>query len=290
MVTISCYLMGGLGNQLFQIFTSISYCIRNNYDLVLPYSDSLNIGIERKTYWNNFLSKLKKYTTFNKELQYTNDQIFQFVRYREIGHHYNEIPNKLDNIMFFGYFQSYKYFENEKENIFSIIKLIDIKNNILNEYPEYSFSDKNIISMHFRLGDYKLNPHIHPILPYEYYYNALSHLLLYTKIDKPIVILYFCEKEDYIFVKTIIDKLLEEFTGFEFLKIDDNIEDWKQMIIMSNCHSNIIANSSFSWWGAYFNNNINKNVYYPSIWFGKSVNNNTNTMFPENWIKIDCNI
>jgi hypothetical protein len=60
------------------------------------------------------------------------------------------------------------------------------------------------------------------------------------------------------------------------------------MIIMSNCHSNIIANSSFSWWGAYFNNNENKIVCYPSLWFGEFLKNNMDSMFPEKWVQIDC--
>jgi len=281
--------MGGLGNQLFQIFASFAYCIRNRYNLVLPYSEVLDTGKIRKTYWDNFLSSFKELTTFGKNIKFTNDQLYEFVRYREIGHHYNEIPYDLDtNIMFFGYFQSYKYFEKVKEQIFSFMKLDDIKNKISKEYPEYFFIDKIAVSMHFRLGDYKTKTHIHPILPYEYYFNALYHLLIYIEFDKPIVILYFCEEEDNEHVKGIIDKLTIHLTGFTFIKVDDNIDDWKQMIIMSNCHSNIIANSSFSWWGAYFNNNENKIVCYPSVWFGEVLKNNMDSMFPEKWVQIDC--
>ena len=55
---------------------------------------------------------------------------------------------------------------------------------------------------------------------------------------------------------------------------------------MSLCEHNIIANSTFSWWGAYFNTNVNKIVCYPSLWFGKNCNNNVKDLFPEKWIKI----
>ena len=279
--------MGGLGNQLFQIFASFAYCIRNYNLLILPYSELLETGKVRKTYWNNILSSFKELTTFGKNVQFTNDQLYEFVRYREIGHHYNEIPYDLNtNIMFFGYFQSYKYFEKEKDQIFSFIKSDNMKKKVLDEYPEYLFKNQIAISMHFRLGDYKDISHIHPILPYEYYYNALYHLLLHIEINKPIVVLYFCEEEDNDNVKKIIDKLSDKFISFTFVKVNDSIDDWKQMLIMSNCYSNIIANSSFSWWGAYFNSNPDKIVCYPSLWFGKSVKNNMDSMFPTEWIKI----
>ena len=70
----------------------------------------------------------------------------------------------------------------------------------------------------------------------------------------------------------------------EILICDYNIEDYEQMLLMSLCQHNIIANSSFSWWGGYFNNNLEKNVCYPSVWNGST--NETQDLFPENWNKI----
>ena len=60
------------------------------------------------------------------------------------------------------------------------------------------------------------------------------------------------------------------------------------MVLMSCCEHNIIANSSFSWWGAYFNDNPEKIVCYPSVWFGpKLQNKKTEDMFPKDWKKIN---
>ena len=59
------------------------------------------------------------------------------------------------------------------------------------------------------------------------------------------------------------------------------------MLLMSLCDHNIIANSSFSWWAAYFNVNPEKIVCYSSQWFGPKCNNSTRDLFPENWIKIE---
>lgn len=55
---------------------------------------------------------------------------------------------------------------------------------------------------------------------------------------------------------------------------------------MSLCNHNIIANSTFSWWGAYFNINPEKIVCYPNVWFGSECNNSTQDLFPKNWVKI----
>ena len=62
------------------------------------------------------------------------------------------------------------------------------------------------------------------------------------------------------------------------------MSDWEEMLAMSLCNHNIIANSTFSWWGAYFNSNEDKIVCYPSVWFGPELkNNNTVDLFPEEW-------
>ena len=75
----------------------------------------------------------------------------------------------------------------------------------------------------------------------------------------------------------------------EFIRCPQAVsQDWQQMLVMSCCHHNIIANSSFSWWGAYLNKNIRKIVCYPSKWFGpKTQHHDTSDLCPEEWTKID---
>ena len=289
MSIISCVMMGGLGNQLFQIFTTIAYAIRYKRKIVLPYYEDLAFGTIRPTYWNSFLSPLKNMTTANHNLNYSNDHLSRLVQYRECGHHYNQIPSLPNKeFMLFGYFQSPLYFENEKDTIFSLIRLAESKKNIAIEYPQYVYDNAITISMHFRIGDYKNLQENHPLMPYEYYYNALMHMLLNLHIDNPINVLYFCEEDDNDIVSSMIQQCSQEFTGFKFIKVDDSIEDWKQMLIMSNCHHHIIANSSFSWWGAYLNNASDKIVCYPSLWFGPALaSKNVRDMFPPEWTRID---
>jgi hypothetical protein len=140
--------------------------------------------------------------------------------------------------------------------------------------------------MHFRLGDYNNIQESHPVMPYEYYSNALRYILSCRK-QISYRVLYFCEKDDIIDVSNTVALLMKEFPNVEFIKVDDIIDDWQQMLIMSCCNDNIIANSSFSWWGSFFNRNENKIVCHPCKWFGPNLNHDTVDLFPSDWIKID---
>ena len=87
------------------------------------------------------------------------------------------------------------------------------------------------------------------------------------------------------FIDTI-NELIKEFPNVEFIKVDDTIDDWQQMLIMSCCRDNIIANISYSWWGSFFNKNENKIVCYPCQWFGPNLNHDTIDLYPSTWKKI----
>jgi hypothetical protein len=149
--------------------------------------------------------------------------------------------------------------------------------------------------MHFRLGDYKNLPDCHPILSREYYVNALKNILDSSiRNNNQYKVLYFCEAEDNSTVQETIDFLKEIFKDINivFIKVDDSISDWKQLLMMSCCNYNIIANSSFSWWGSYMNSNPNKIVCYPDKWFGPKIMNDIpdevylRDMYPPEWIRI----
>lgn len=273
---ISCYIIGRLGNQLFQIFATIAYALENKQSFIFPYESY------KKPDWNGFLSSLKEFT--REHINITN--IFT-----ENGYTYTKLEPCSNDIMLCGYFQSYKYFEKYYDSICKLIKLQDIKAKVISEYPN---NYNEIISMHFRLGDYKKYPDRHPILDYNYYERALQFLLdksfLQQDSNKVKHVLYFCEKEDNEDVEQKISKLKIKFPTLIFEKVNDEIEDWKQMIIMSFCKDNIIANSTFSWWGAYFNDNTDKIICYPSHWFGNTYSHLLiNDLFPETWNKIICN-
>lgn len=292
---ITCNLMGGLGNQLFQIFTTMSYAIRNKTRFYFIYSEFLGgqgATIRRDTYWNNFLNGLKNFLKPQEE--------GVSVVVREQGFTYHEFPTNIfanpnANIKLFGYFQSYKYFVNEYATICRFLSLDKKKEECLKVFqeiqPQQLFNNDTstsniVVSMHFRLGDYKKIQEYHPIMTYKYYEKSLEFIK--NKINNDTLkVLYFCEEEDHTEVLETIRKLKKVYKNCEFIRASNQLVDWQQMLLMSCCHHNIIANSSFSWWGAYFNNHSSKIVTYPSKWFGPSAIHDTRDLCPMEWTKIN---
>lgn len=278
---ITVYLQGGLGNQLFQIFTCISYALKYNFEFKLPvYNQNEKIakgptGCLRPTYWDNLLVNLKKNVVKKNHHMYQN-----LPRLQEKDFRYNEIPKINENFMLFGYFQSYKYFNDYFDKILEIIKIESFKKTIREKNIELFTNDT--ISMHFRLGDYK-HLSVHNIMSINYYIDALSEIIKKTKKDN-FTVIFFCEDGDIEDVKNKINKINQTHTNCIFKR--GKGEDWEELILMSLCNHNIIANSSFSWWGAYLNKNPAKVVCRPKNWFSENYSKNTSDLCPDNWIKI----
>ncbi len=271
-------LMGGLGNQLFQIFCGISYALENNISFKIVKNKGDNVSpldnkSLRPTYWHNFLYNLSKITCDNINIPI----------YKEPHFTYNKISFINTDFKINGYFQSPKYFENYYKSIIEIIQLDKQKTEIKEKYKEY-FNNNKIISLHFRIGDYVKEPDIHLILNTKYYIDALKIIL--EKDNTCDTILYFNEEQDNNIIKNMIKDIEKLYPQLNFIQCNTNIQDWEQLILMSLCLHNIIANSTFSWWGAYFNSNLKKIVCYPNVWFGPKCNNSTHDLFPENWVKV----
>ena len=262
---ITCNLVGGLGNQLFQIFTTISYAIDNNIKFILPnYKGMKGIdGVsERNAYWDNLFLNLRPYikdtnaSTFIRESSATK---------------YSKLPSPNANmiIKLNGFFQSPKYFSDKK---YDIVKLIG--------FPKYQdkFGVIDAVSMHFRIGDFKSSTRVHTICSTDYYKKALDDLILKTG-KKNWTIKYCHEDQDELEISEKIKYLKNQFPELSFVRVDKNLEDWEQMLYMSCCKHNIIANSTFSWWSAYLNRSEEKLVYYPKQWFKDTWNVSVNDLF-----------
>lgn len=305
---ITCNLMGGLGNQLFQIFTVISYAIK--YKQMFKFTSAEELGEDihtrRKTYWKDFLFKLSGFLIDiypNFDIIYKEDK-FPFLPLHNqpaymcsnsVWQKCEESPdeellyNTNNNIMLHGYFQSHKYFQENYDIICRMLniaeKRLDTLEEVVDKHLSAQFLEKSI-SMHFRLGDYKKIPAYHPIMTPDYYKKALQYIV--NHIDYTPNVLYFCEDEDVEAVNETIQILKNEFPTIEFERGTNTLDDWQQMLLMSCCNHNITANSSFSWWGAYFNVNPTKIVCYPSIWFGPAMSDvDVSDLFPDEWVKID---
>jgi len=282
---ITCNLMGGFGNQLFQIFATISYAIKSKQQFAFLNTKTLGNGstIVRFTFWDTFFSNLKLFLV--------NDLPKMHI-IKEENFHYNALPiyETNNDIMLYGYFQSYKYFEEYYSTIYRFIGIDKMKDTLLKKINLTKNDLNNTISMHFRLGDYKLKQDYHPVMPIKYYCDSLSYI---KKIypNREFLIFFFCEEEDIHEVKQMIQQLRELFPDYSFIYGGKNenyyLADWEQMLFMTCCNHNIIANSSFSWWGAYLNNTKNKRVFYPSPWFGQASNIIPKDLCPSTWHKIN---
>ena len=113
-----------------------------------------------------------------------------------------------------------------------------------------------------------------------YYIEAIRYVLD-KDISKCSEILCVYEIQDEEEVCKMIEELQDIFTEIKFIKVSTDLQDWEQMILMSVCRHNIIANSTFSWWSAYINKNVDKIVCYPEKWFVKPTN--ISGMFPDKW-------
>lgn len=287
---ISCRLCGGLGNQLFQIFTTIAYAIKYSKPFFFLNNQQLGNGSNgstiRYTYWETFLTAMKPFLKNANEIPQ-----LMFIYEKTFLH--EDIPENLQNpekggTLLVGYYQSPKYFNNYKEVISKLLK-IDLKKIIVKNRVKINFNDIYTISMHFRFGDYKKYPDIYPLLDYSYYKNALSYIVKEISnfgIKKEIVVLFFCEDESLLESDNIIVKLKKNFPKIRFQRADNKLEDWEQMILMSLCDHNIIANSTFSWWGAYLNSIAGNIVCYPEQWFMPEANKDTSDLFLEDWVPI----
>jgi len=274
-------IMGGLGNQLFQIFCGIAYSLENKIpfkinsnknDLVSPLD---NIS-KRPTYWVNFLSNL---STFTYQNQLTIPTYIEKTHFK-----FDKIPYINQDFKLHGYYQSYKYFDGQFANICKTINLETQKKEIYEKYNHYFNNKKIPISLHFRIGDYVKNQTMHPILDSKYYINCINYMR--SKLDnfeENYYLLIFCESCDNKKITQTIENI-KNIYAIEIVICNYDIPDYEQLLLMSLCSHNIIANSTFSWWGAYFNNNLNKIVCYPNIWSGAS--NDIKDLFPKNWIEI----
>ena len=299
---ISCVVMGGLGNQMFQVFTIMALSLKQKRGFIFP-NKKLGGDKRQDIYWDTLFKELKK-DTFDFSINK-----LRLPMYKETTFHYNDemqrhplITNPLNGIVLFGYFQSYKYFEKETSQIIKYMKLQEKKQD-MTKLLTTMCGNKRTISLHFRLGDYKSLTHHYTALGDDYYENSILYILNASTptptptptpldtISTEYIVLYFCEDTDLAEVEVKVDHLRNRFTSMVFHRALNNIEDWQSMLLMSCCNHNIIANSTFSWWSAYLNTNPDKIVCYPDNWFGPALpTHNTNDLCPTSWTKIKWTI
>jgi hypothetical protein len=257
---ITAHLKGGLGNQMFQIAATYSLALDNN-DTCAFYMGNPNInqGNVSRYYTTNMFKGLDELPE-----NMVSRPDYEQIRYMEPRFNYDPVPYK-DGMVLQGYFQSEKYFINHKKEV---LDLFSDRSNL-----KYEF--ENSVALHVRRGDY-LDPFMSvflPALPMDYYIRALSDLDSKAKVDYILVF-----SDDMGWCK-------ENFRDSRIVFVEGQ-PDYIDMQTMAKCNHHIIANSSFSWWGAELNRNINKIVYAPLRWFGPSFKDDWQDIYCANWIKL----
>lgn len=261
---------GRLGNNLHQLACLMSYC---------------------KKYSKTPLIHEWKYLKYFKNLPEPTAEIPKFgSAYNEPHFHHSEIPFFHENIELTGYFQSNLYHEGIDVNHLFELK-DEYKNKVDDLYDEIVFNkildqerfcnidEVLTCSIHVRRSDY-LNPgtkEYHGVLPIEYYEDAAISLYGTRFSGEPkVVFLVFSDD---------IEWCKKEFINPNIYFVEGN-EDVIDLFLMAKCNDNIIANSSFSWWGSYLNKNPNKKVVAPKNWFAAAPQNNTRDLYFPNTIII----
>jgi hypothetical protein len=298
-------LKGGLGNQMFQYafaksislklstklfvdLTSLSNEVKidnlthRNYQLnrfnindnVLTFEQSKDF--EKKVFLNNKfrLSSINKYFFKNK--------LPIFSKHIDYLPGYRNFDLFIKNFLIIeGYFQSEKYFfsNNLIKHIFQLDASFLNNNTIALEVMNRILNTESV-GVHIRRGDYVSNNlinSIHGTCSIEYYNKAFHFFKNKNTV-------FYCFSDDINWVKTWFKDLDNNFFIRYVDCTNDNFED---LFLMSSCKHNIIANSSFSWWSAWLNQNTNKIIICPKQWYNNNDLNNLNTeMIPKNWIKI----
>jgi hypothetical protein len=265
---ISILLKGGLGNMLFQIAAGIAFAKKNNTDLELYNLESHFNYLNNEKIYQPKRNHSFEYLKLNQFKKFYKTDISSNAYKKIVNYPFEYICNiPPDNVIVEGFFQSEKYFIEERKNILSIFKpTIDIEKQL----HKYNFRNYNTTSIHVRRGDYLKFNNIHTVQNLEYYNQALKITESYT--DK------------YIVFSDDVDWCKNNFLGNNFIFVE-NEKDYIELYLMSYCNNNIISNSSFSWWGAWMNNNLNKIVIGPKNWFSSNIYSDKDIL-PEKWIKI----
>lgn len=290
-------LKGGLGNQMFQyaaaagikkrnesIFLDLSFLkkynqttdnfIARNFELdifsnigsliLTPFKSKLFDGSSKIS------RRLKSLNILNHEILFQADN----------DHNLIDLSSKSSIRYLDGYFQSQQYFNNVKESIIEKFSFPELDQH--NEgIKKQILASNNSTSIHIRRGDYVANSQIfkyHGVLSLDYYKNALNHLKNELCVEPEL----FVFSDDF---EWVIENLDLSTTNLHLIEGNTEENSWKDMALMTFCKHHIIANSSFSWWGAWLSQRQGQ-TYAPHHWFAPHVEYNINHLIPDDWIII----
>jgi hypothetical protein len=288
-------LNGGLGNQMFQYSLGRNLSLKCHSDLyfdislleknppnITPRNYELNIfNIKAYIASSDLLKRVpflrKDAVCLGIRKRFTGEPVFQYVKEKDPNFH-DEILSLSDNVYLDGYWQSEKYFSEIVDIIRKEFSFVNPPSAINQELLE-KIVGCNSVSVHIRRGDYVSNPknmEIHGVLEIDYYMQALK---LIRKNVKDLHVFVF--SDDLSWVR---NNLKTDFP-LHFIGHNGAEKDYEDLRLMSNCKHHIIANSSFSWWGAWLCKNSDKIIYAPKKWF-KTPDFDARNLIPDSWFVI----
>lgn len=289
--------LAGLGNQLFQyaLAKSIEAQGQKVYlDIKKPYKDYENnlpyqerkcnlsqfhisirqINIVKMWQWRY----LRRKTILDRFIYYLASQgKWSHLRIDEsefFGRYNKKILSQNGNYYLAGTFQNEKYFKNIRGILLhdlTLKKPLDLPEDIRG-----MLISRNVVSVHIRRGDYVQHKKIYGLCNKEYYVKAMEYIR--DKVELPV---FFVFTDDMNEVKK--EKIFEKQDDVFYISSVLGLQDYEELMLMSRCKHNIIANSSFSWWGAWLNQYENKIVIAPKVW-RKDLT--SYSIAPHEWIKI----
>lgn len=295
-------IFAGLGNQMFQYAFGRAYELKTGkkvfYDINWLLDKDLQGNNTNRDFeldvFNAKVNSFKRYSVINyilkrktitQRILYKFFQKIKVLKLLEERVQFNrdeKLEENISNIShIIGYFQTEDYFRSYRKQIlkdFSIKKALS-KNSL--GYKQ-DILNSNSISMHIRRGDYLSNIQAskhHMVCDISYYQKAVNYIL--SKVSEPV---FFIFSDDLDWVKK---QNLTSNNKTIYVEGNNGKNSYEDMILMSHCNHNIIANSSFSWWGAWLNNKANKHVVAPLKWYPTEDRNKlVKNLIPEDWVRI----
>ncbi|MDD2774385.1 MAG: alpha-1,2-fucosyltransferase [Gallionella sp.] len=287
-------IIGGLGNQMFQYAAARAVSIRTGGRLRLDISGFANYplhqGFELQKIFN-FTPEIATRQDVQQTLGWQSNPLVQRLVLRSnmarlrrnslvVEPHFNywQGINLLSkNSYLVGYWQSEKYFADVAQQIRADF-LFRLPMSSLNVIAEKKILAVNAVSLHVRRGDYVNNAKTtatHGVCSLDYYREAID--CTSRRVNAPH---FFVFSDDIGWVK---DNLKIDYPH-QYITHNQGAESYNDMRLMSMCQHHIIANSSFSWWGAWLNPDDKKCVIAPKRWFANDTN--TQDLIPQNWLRL----
>lgn len=283
---------GGLGNQMFQFAAIASLAKKLNVDF------SFDMSFFKHKYARPY--EMGVFNVEKKESKDIRTKLFWSIRrylktnnflginiYRESSFNFEEKFSEIkDNTFIEGYFQSFKYIDDE-----IVEKYFNFKNepDALNMQIVDTMQKEDSISLHIRRGDYvnkKRYQNVYNHLSVKYYQTAME---IIAKSTSSPVFYVFSDDIEWAKANLTIENLEEckqKNARLVFICHNTGKNSYMDLRLMANCKHNIIANSSFSYWGAYLNKNDRKIVIAPEKWFNDP-NKTTDDLYPKSWSRLD---